>query len=134
MPDLCIKLNNFDKKRVMCECGCGEGKIDIRLLLFLHEIEKKGIKYHISSIFRCKKHNASKAVGGAPNSKHLYGLAVDVHFDVNDDEIMFQMTDIASHFKLRHLNYSWGMHFDTGKEPGFCYDVLDDLYENRLAK
>ena len=31
----------------------------------------------ITSGYRCITHNASKAVGGSPNSKHRYGMAAD---------------------------------------------------------
>ena len=133
--DLCVKLNDLDFNKIKCQCGCGKAKLDIRLFLFLKELEKRNIKHYVSSVFRCENHN--KKVGGVPDSKHLFGLAVDVHFDngfQDDNEFLCDMTELVADMGLRHINYPWGFHVDTGKRPGILYDIFSDLYENRLSK
>lgn len=62
------------------ECGCGScvtQSIDSTLLELLDSLrEDLGKVIIINSGFRCDKHN--KAVGGAPKSRHLVGLAADI--------------------------------------------------------
>lgn len=52
-------------------------KMDEAFLLLLDEVrERSGVPMVISSDYRTKKKN--RAVGGSPDSAHLYGYAVDV--------------------------------------------------------
>ena len=39
---------------------------------------EREVKIKINSGFRCEKHNASKKVGGSPDSQHCKGLAADI--------------------------------------------------------
>lgn len=70
-----------------CKCGCGENWICSRLPIEINRLERLlnweygKVKAHISSGYRCLKHNA--AVGGKPLSYHPKGSAVDVHFTTN---------------------------------------------------
>lgn len=66
----------FSQDELACKC-CGVYKADKRLLTVLDEIrEKVGKPVIILSGYRCPKHNAK--VGGAPNSKHMLGIACDI--------------------------------------------------------
>lgn len=115
-------MNKYSKKDFICKCGCGRGQFDQRLYDFLLELDRIGVEVKkISSAFRCDVHN--NAVGGVPNSKHVYGLAVDIH--VSKDSATFEKIKSAlDKFGLRALPYPWGYHVDTGKIPGSCFDVL----------
>jgi len=71
-------LNNkyFKRKEFECKCGCGFAAVDTELLKVLTDVrETFGVPLVITSGNRCAKHNAN--IGGAPNSSHVLGLAVD---------------------------------------------------------
>ena len=69
---------NFTKSEFECPCGCGQQSVDTELAEKLQLIrDKVNRPLKITSGYRCIKHNASKAVGGSPNSKHRYGMAAD---------------------------------------------------------
>lgn len=68
-----------------CHCmrdDCKVTYVDKSLIAYL---EKKrelwGKPIHIISGFRCTAHNSSPAVGGAPGSRHLIGMAADIDVD-----------------------------------------------------
>jgi len=108
-----------------CQCGCGRGQFDARLFLFLLELDRLDVEVKkISSAFRCDKHNIAE--GGAVNSKHLYGLAVDIHV-LKDTETLDKIVSAMDKFGLRALPYPWGYHVDTGKTPVKCFDILPYL-------
>lgn len=79
-----VPLPNFAPTEGACKCGCGGqlgDEILTRLQCFIWILEQhagNGVKCIINSGFRCEKHNAS--VGGAAESQHLSGCAVDVVF------------------------------------------------------
>jgi uncharacterized protein YcbK (DUF882 family) len=51
--------------------------IDVRLLYILNVIRQfTGVPVIVSSGYRCPNHN--KAIGGEPQSCHLYGQAADL--------------------------------------------------------
>ena len=60
-----------------CKCGCGcDTQVDPRLLRLADTVrEHFDAPCIVSSGIRCEKHN--KAVGGAANSRHLQGKAMD---------------------------------------------------------
>ena len=69
---------NFTKSEFECPCGCGQQSVDTELAEKLQLIrDKVNRPLKITSGYRCITHNASKAVGGSPNSKHRYGMAAD---------------------------------------------------------
>ena len=71
----------FSKSDFACPC-CGENKIrpevvnglSLALMLF-REAFWEDVSIQITSGYRCPRHN--RAVGGAPRSMHVSGLAVD---------------------------------------------------------
>lgn len=63
-------IKYFKREEFYCKCGCGNGRIDIRLVKILDDIrEHYGAPITITSGVRCPSHN--KAVGGVSNSWHL---------------------------------------------------------------
>lgn len=70
---------NFTRDEFECQCGkCTAQMIDTELVDKLQRIrDVLGVPLKITSGYRCIVHNASKNVGGSPNSKHRYGMAAD---------------------------------------------------------
>ena len=69
---------NFKASEFRCKCGCGvKVKYNLALLIILEDVRAhfKSI-VDISSATRCWTHNQN--VGGANNSKHVTGDAVDI--------------------------------------------------------
>lgn len=69
---------HFTFAEAACKCGCGYARINDVLV---HRLERlRALAGHnsliVNSWCRCEKHN--KAVGGAPASQHLFGVAADV--------------------------------------------------------
>ena len=82
---------HFSRKEFKCKCGsdgCYADAIDTELLNVL-----EGVRYHfgtpvwIMSGHRCDDHN--KAVGGAKNSRHRYGMAADIKVDGSSPEEVY---------------------------------------------
>ncbi len=81
-----MKLSkHFDSKEFECKgksCCSHSAPMSMELVYALEilrfEVRKKSPKavLHINSGFRCRTHN--KAIGGAENSQHCLGMAVDV--------------------------------------------------------
>lgn len=70
-------IKHFARAEFECSCGCGYDSIDHRLVTICEDIrEAGGVPMDISSGCRCKVKNASLP-GAAPNSRHIYGRAVD---------------------------------------------------------
>ncbi|WP_354624856.1 D-Ala-D-Ala carboxypeptidase family metallohydrolase [Psychromonas sp. MME2] len=67
---------HFSKTEFQCAC-CGEQKINLGLVIILEDLRAHfNAPVYINSAYRCEKHN--KAVGGAENSQHVKGNAVDI--------------------------------------------------------
>ena len=67
---------NFNLKEFQCK-HCGAVKLHPKLLELLQELRDiLGVPLWFTSAYRCEIHN--KAVGGAKNSQHLHGRAVDI--------------------------------------------------------
>lgn len=67
---------NFRASEFACPCGCGLQAQDALILAIQRVRDAWGLPMVINCAARCAKHNA--AIGGAPNSAHLYGLAADI--------------------------------------------------------
>lgn len=69
-------MKHFKKKEFECKC-CGVSIVDVELGDVLDDVrEHFNAPTIITSGYRCEKHN--KAVGGALNSQHMYGIASDI--------------------------------------------------------
>jgi len=72
---------HFKRSEFSCKCGCGFSLPDAELLSVLEGVRQHfGKPVNINSAYRCPAHN--QAVGGAPNSAHVQGIAADI--DVKD--------------------------------------------------
>lgn len=80
-----MKLSaNFNLIEFACRCGCGGEQAPeivtslMRVAAMLEKVRQAcgGKPLHVTSGYRCAKHNA--AVGGAKGSLHLTGQAADV--------------------------------------------------------
>lgn len=74
---------NFTLIEMACKCGCGGEQAPaivanlMRVAAMLEKVRAVcGKPLHVTSGFRCAKHNAK--VGGADGSRHLTGEAADV--------------------------------------------------------
>lgn len=88
-----VKLsNNFSSTEFDCNCNnCTTTLIDLDLVALLQKLRDKAQKtIKLNCGYRCPAHN--KAVGGASNSQHLYGIAADI---VIKDLSPNQVADIA---------------------------------------
>jgi peptidoglycan hydrolase-like protein with peptidoglycan-binding domain len=75
--DKAKNVKHFKVREFACK-HCGEIKIDINLLVKLEELRRAigNRPIIINSGYRCPTHNRN--VGGAKNSQHMYGKAVDI--------------------------------------------------------
>jgi len=74
--DFWKKVRFFKPSEFACPC-CGKCEMSEEFVLKLdHLRECLGLPIYVTSGFRCELHN--KTVGGAPDSAHLKGLAVDI--------------------------------------------------------
>jgi hypothetical protein len=86
---------HFDSGEFACKCGCGRAAVSPRLVAALEAVRTKigDRPLLINSGVRCEAHN--KAVGGSPNSQHVYGNAADVRVeDLSGDDIYLVARDV----------------------------------------
>lgn len=73
---------HFSAAEFACKCGCGQGRIDPELVAKLEMIrDAVGFPLVITSGLRCESYN--RKVGGAPQSAHKLGKAVDIRVAVS---------------------------------------------------
>ena len=121
---------NFTWKEVACNkgecphCG-GANPVNPLIIEIAQEIRNEvSAPVSVSSGFRCLIHN--KKVGGAKNSLHTYGLALDLHTpksghysNVDDFHNYVQNSfrwkeDFLGWFYMSGLGlYPWGVHIDV---------------------
>jgi len=88
---------NFHSDEFKCKCGCGLSDIDTSLIFALQKVrDEVATPMLCASGLRCKTWN--KAVGGAENSSHQWGKAVDI---ACDDGVLRHrlMESFMKHFK-----------------------------------
>ena len=98
-------IKHFSLSEFKCHCGCGETRIDIRLVKILDEIrDYYGKPLIVTSGVRCPKHN--KEVGGSSTSWHQStrgGKASDFYVEgVNVTELLSHCIDLRNQGKIRH--------------------------------
>jgi uncharacterized protein YcbK (DUF882 family) len=70
-------MKYFTENELRCKCGCGELAINDLFIARMEALrEYLGFPFIVNSYFRCEKHN--KNIGGAKNSYHLKGQAMDI--------------------------------------------------------
>lgn len=92
--------NYFKDKELMCKCGCGTVNFDKDFLDKLNHIRYNiGRPLFVNSGCRCEKHN--REVGGAENSSHVKGLAIDIA--CNDSELRYKIVKWALEFNISRI-------------------------------
>lgn len=103
----------FGRHEFACKCGkCGGYPVEPKEA-FVRKLdafrERVGEPVYINSGVRCAAHNA--AVGGADDSRHLYGDAADIRCDGKTPEQLYAIADEIFHDGGVGL-YDWGIHVD----------------------
>lgn len=107
--------DNFKISKFACRC-CGKLKLSTALLYLAQMLRTiVGLPLLVNSGYRCEKHN--KAVGGADDSRHLHGDAVDLHLLAKDKtpeklRLLWHWADKVNPNGGVGL-YDWGVHIDT---------------------
>ena len=103
---------------------CGVNMCRQELLTALEDLRALvGRPIHVNDAYRCPVHNA--AVGGAPNSEHMLGLAADIRIEGMTPAEMYKVARQVPAFKgigvAEHQNY---IHVDVrAAEARWCYDA-----------
>ena len=113
--DFWSTVKYFGRHEFACKCGkCGGFPVEpdeafIRKLDAFRE--RVGEPVYVNSGIRCPEHNADPTVGGASNSRHLYGDAADIRCN---DKTPRELYDIADEmFPDGGVGlYGWGIHVD----------------------
>lgn len=104
-----IGLKHFVYEELMCPC-CKRIKTTIPFLATLNEIRARyGKPMRVASGYRCPKRN--EEVGGAPNSAHLKGVALDVEIVNSSDRYWFVHTLIRCDVRRIGISETF-IHFD----------------------
>jgi uncharacterized protein YcbK (DUF882 family) len=110
--------NFFSKEETQCKCGCG---LDIteRTRETLNQLRLHyGAPIHIVSGARCSDYN--RRVGGARNSRHLDGLAVDIALPSNKKNRRELIRDIVWSNDFMGLGfYTTFIHVDLRREHAY---------------
>ena len=73
----------FTRDELKCKCGCEDAPMTDDFMHMLIDIREEFDRpMIITSAFRCASHN--NKIGGAQNSPHLHGSAVDVAVNYKD--------------------------------------------------
>jgi len=104
---------HFNLREFQCRC-CGQVKVDSRLVdklqMFRYVIGRPII---ITSGYRCPEHN--RAVGGAPKSKHMEGIAADIRVEGMTPKQVAELADKAGFTGIGI--YDNFVHLDIRKDP-----------------
>ena len=106
----------FKRWEFKCKCDdpeCDSDTVDYELLDVLIKAREKFGPIQIKSGHRCVKHNATKEVGGAPDSMHLEGKAGDVKARNYSPKEVFNYFDSLYPDKYGLGSYVWGTHIDV---------------------
>lgn len=107
-----VTSRHFQPAEYSCRCGCGLVPTQA-LLDKLDEIRDAfGSPIGLTCASRCPTHNA--AVGGAPNSNHITGLAAD----------MVYTPELATYIEANLVTHDVYME-DTGSTPTWRHIQLD---------
>lgn len=108
--------NYFSEAEQSCHCGCGlnraaENPDFMAALNTARELYGRPIR--VTSMTRCKAHN--RAIGGASNSTHLQGRAVDIA--CNDPADRAALHDALWKAGFRRFEFS-AVHVHADMRPG----------------
>lgn len=109
VPEGYWRWENFTPKEIACR-GTGKLLVNEDALDKLQALrDKVGKPFHVNSGYRSPEHNS--AVGGAPNSKHMEGIAFDISLSNLDRQILYQ--EAMAHGFNGIGQYPSFMHIDT---------------------
>ncbi len=106
-------IKYFGRHEFACKCGkCGGYPVEpsealVRVLDAIRE--ETGLPVYINSGIRCAAHNA--AVGGAADSRHMYGDAADIRCPGKTPKQLYDIADPLLPDGGLGI-YSWGIHVD----------------------
>ena len=113
--DFWSTVQYFGRHEFACKCGrCGGYPVEpdeafIRKLDAFRE--RVGEPVYVNSGIRCPEHNADPTVGGASDSRHLYGDAADIRCLNKTPRELYDIADEL--FPAGGVGlYSWGVHID----------------------
>lgn len=117
----------FSVKELSCPC-CGKANMDMHFVEALDRLrEAYGKPLSLSSGYRCAEHN--RAVGGAAQSQHLQGNAVDI--PVSSKETRYQLVKLALLQGFTGIECSpVHVHLDRRSGPAimFCIDAKRNYF------
>lgn len=113
-----MKLSkHFSRSEFACQCGCGFDTVDAFLLEVL-EIIRANFKnpITITSGCRCAEHNYK--IGGAKDSQHTLGRAVDIKVKDTEPKKVYDFLNKGFKNQLGLGLYSGWVHVDTRTNGG----------------
>lgn len=124
---------NFQVWEFACKDGTNKVLIDTDILDILQKVRDKFGIVDISSAYRTPSHN--KNIGGASNSYHIYGKAVDFRCrNYKAREILLFLEDLGvKGIEMIDENY---IHIDSrpskwyGVKTGDTYETIDSFYSH----
>ena len=110
---------NISRWEVACKCGCGFDTVDFATATIVqetcdriaHNTDQTSVVLHVNSCCRCEKHNEDE--GGADDSKHLSGRAIDFWIEGIDPELVYNHLNSRFPCSYGIGNYEDFTHFDT---------------------
>lgn len=110
---------HFNLREFQCKCGCQQVKIGHDLVMALEQLRRKmGVPITVVSPYRCPTYNAK--VGGAKDSFHIQGRAVDITAKVDLNTICKAAKEIGFKGIGKYPNQNF-IHLDNREQE--CYWV-----------
>lgn len=124
----------MDRLALRCPDGCGLTEFDMRLEIIEKCIQlEKVIPMTITSGIRCPKHN--KEVGGAENSLHLHGMAIDFVPLLGVESCYNKLVALCRKLQIKGVRiYEKHIHVDARREPHFWRHSKWRQYEQGRTK
>lgn len=117
------EIRYFTRAEFKCKCGgkyCSgyPVEMDPEELRVVDEIRRRaGVPLRVNSGLRCPEWNADPSVGGATNSLHTKGRAVDLSGSISPEKLRAIAEEVTKEMIPGRGGiglYKWGIHVDTG--------------------
>lgn len=114
---------NISRHEIACQCGCGEDTIDWEVVHIVQSVAnhfaflrgKVRVVVRILSGCRCKTHNENE--GGAEDSMHLEGKAIDFAIDGVHPHVVYDYLNREFPDRLGLGRYASFTHVDVRPGP-----------------